>query len=366
MQADYYEILGVSREASADEIKRAYRKLAMQFHPDKNPDNAEAEEKFKEASRAYEVLSNADKRARYDRFGHRGVDGMGGGHGFSDVNDIFSAFGDIFGDFFGGGGGRGTRRSDPNAPRRGSDFRYYLEVELSDVIEGTKKEISFETEKSCETCHGSGAEEGTRPEVCPVCRGTGQVVRQQGFFSIATPCGTCRGQGEVIKTPCKICHGQGRVPIEKKLRVNVPAGVTDGTQLRLSNEGEPGFRGGPPGDLFVEIRVKPHPQFTRQDNHLIGEVEVSYLQALLGAEISVETLRGEKILHIPRGTNSGDLLKLAGEGLPSLRSVTTGDLVYQLKVIVPKKLNKKEEQLLREIAKEKKESVASKKKGIFG
>ncbi len=364
MQSDYYEVLGVDRNASADEIKKAYRKMAMRYHPDKNPGDASAEDKFKEAARAYEVLSDQSKRQRYDQFGHQGVDGSGGfTGGFHNVDDIFSSFGDIFGDLF-GGGGRGRRRRE--GPQRGMDLRYYLEVDLEDVIDGTKKEISFELDKSCETCSGSGAEPGTSPEICGSCGGSGQVVRQQGFFSLATPCGACQGSGQVIKSKCSDCKGSGRVPSQKNLRVNVPAGVGDGTQLRLTGEGEAGKLGGPAGDLYVEVRIRPHDQFVRKDIHLYGAKDVSYLQALLGAELEVKTLRGMSLLVIPKGTNPGDVITLPGEGVPSLRTGRkVGDLHFEIRIQIPKKLSKMEEKLLREIAGEKKENVAS-KKGLFG
>ncbi|NQZ00530.1 MAG: molecular chaperone DnaJ [Bdellovibrionales bacterium] len=366
MQQDYYDVLGVSREASAPEIKKAYRKMAMKYHPDQNPGDKEAEEKFKEAARAYEVLSSPEKRQRYDQCGHQGVDGPGfggPGAGFHDINDIFSSFGDIFGDFFSGGGG--ARRTRRNGPRRGSDLRYYLEVDLKDVLNGAKKEISFETEQECGTCEGSGASPGSQPETCGTCKGSGQVIRQQGFFSVATPCPTCGGTGQVISDPCKVCDGRGRVPHEKKLRVTVPAGVGNGTQLRLSGEGEPGMKGGPAGDLFVEIRVQPHERFERQDIHLIAKQEVSYLQALLGAEIEVETLTGTETVKVPKGLQPGQIITLKGHGVPSIRrGRQVGDLHLEMSVVIPQKLSKNEEKLLREIADEKSETVSS-KKGFF-
>lgn len=367
MQSDYYEILGVQRQASPDEIKKAYRKMAMKYHPDKNPGNKEAEDKFKEAARAYEVLSNSQKRQRYDQFGHQGVDGPGfggAGAGFQDIDDIFSSFGDIFGDIFGGGGG-GRRRSRRGGPQRGMDLRYFLEVDLEDVLEGAKKEISFEIEKNCEPCSGLGSEPGSQTETCSTCRGNGQVLRQQGFFSVATTCSSCRGTGQLITNPCKTCNGEGRLPSEKKLRVNVPAGVGDGTQLRLTGEGEPGKKGGPDGDLFVEVRIRDHDVFIRRETELYAKTKISYLQALLGAELTVETLKGEGQLTIPRGTNPGDVVTLSGEGVTSLRTGRrVGDLHYEVEVEVPKKLNRQEEKLLREIAEIKKEKISD-KKGFF-
>lgn len=367
MKRDFYEILGVVRTADGDTIKKAYRKLAMQYHPDKNPGNKEAEDKFKECARAYEVLSDADKRARYDRFGHQGVDGPGGGGAgpqFHDVSDIFEAFGDIFGDFFGAAQGR--QRRPRTGPQRGSDLRYVLQIELKDVITGVQKPIEFESEDACQTCEGTGAEPGSKPEVCPACGGRGQVVRSQGFFSMATTCGQCRGTGQVIKHPCKKCRGHGRVIANRKLLVDVPAGVDSGTQLRLSSEGERGVRGGPPGDLYVELRVKEDPRFEREGSNLYRELEINYLQALLGGEVTVETLRGEKTLTIPKGCQFGQELKLSGEGLPTLRGGRVGDLICVAKVSIPKKLNKEEEKLLKQIAEIKGEAAGKEKSGFFG
>lgn len=361
---DFYEILGVTKDANADAIKKAYRKLAMQYHPDKNPGNKEAEEKFKEAAEAYEVLGDSEKRAKYDRFGHQAFNqgGFGGGHHFHDASDIFEAFGDIFGDFFGGGQ---QRRGQQNRARRGSDLRYFLEVKLEDVLSGVQTPIEFECEEGCASCAGTGAAKGTSPETCPTCHGSGQVVRSQGFFQMATTCPQCRGQGQIIKKPCADCRGRGRVVKKRKLMVNVPAGVNNGTQLRLSGEGEAGDRGGPPGDLYVEIRVRKHPRFDRDEEDLLGSLNVSYLQALLGAEIEVETLRGKKLLKIPAGASPGDVMRLAGEGLPTIRGSVVGDLLLKLDVKFPKKLSKQEEKLLREIAQAKGENVSGEKAGFF-
>jgi molecular chaperone DnaJ len=367
MKRDYYEVLGVTKADSADTIKKAYRKLAMQYHPDKNPGDKEAEDKFKECARAYEVLSNQDMRARYDRFGHQGVDGPGGAgaHHFHDVGDIFEAFGDIFGDFFGQQGG-GRQRARPGQPRRGSDLRYIMEIELKEVIDGVQKPITFEVEADCKDCGGAGAETGTKAETCSACGGRGQIVRSQGFFSMATTCGQCRGTGSIIKNPCKKCSGRGRVATEKKLLVTVPAGVDNGTQLRMSGEGEPGAKGAPSGDLYVELRIAPDERFEREGPNLFSELEISYLQALLGADIEVETLRGKKTLRIPKGVQFGEQVKLPGEGLPSLRGSRVGDLIYLLKIVFPKKLSKDEEKLLRQIAETKGESTGKEKSGIFG
>lgn len=364
MNQDYYSILGVSRDADADTIKKAYRRLAMQFHPDKNPGNKEAEEKFKEAAKAYEVLGNPDKRARYDRFGAAGVDGPGAG--FHDVSDIFEAFGDIFGDFFGGGRG-GSRRPDRTRPARGADLRYRMAVDLKEVLEGVQKEIQFESEIDCGTCRGTGAKPGTGVSTCRTCGGRGQVVRSQGFFQVAATCPACQGEGQVVQDPCSDCRGQGRKTEKKTLMVNVPAGVDTGTQLRLSQEGEGGYRGGPSGDLYVEIQVRADERFVRRDQDLYAPLEIGYLQALLGADIAVETLQGSGSVHVPAGTQHGEWIKLNGQGLPSLRRGRPGDLVFEVQIRIPKKLTKEEDLKLREIAQLKGENVSStKKSGIFG
>jgi molecular chaperone DnaJ len=363
IERDYYEVLGVERDADSDVIKKAYRRLAMQFHPDKNPGDKESEDKFKEAAIAYEVLSDTTKRERYDRFGHAGVNGPGGGQHFHDVGDVFAAFGDIFGDFFSGGGQR--QRGGGNRPRRGADLRYLMEVELTDVLKGVDRPIQFECSESCEPCKGSGAEPGSKAETCPQCKGSGQMVRSQGFFQMATPCTKCRGTGQIIKNPCKTCKGAGRVEVERKLMVHVPAGVDNGTQLRLTGEGEGGEKNGPNGDLYVEIRVKAHDRFEREHENLFARLEITYLQALLGGKMEVETLTEKKILEIPRGSQYGDRLKLVGQGLPSLRGHRVGDLFYQLHVIFPKKLSKDEEKLLRQIAETKGESTSLGKSGFF-
>lgn len=366
MKRDYYEILGVARDADADTVKKAYRKLAMQFHPDKNPGNKEAEDKFKEAARAYEVISNPEMRARFDRFGHQGVDGASGRGGphFQDVGDIFESFGDIFGDFFGQGSGGGRRRGGSSTgPGRGADLRYVMEIELKDVITGIENPIEFQCEDNCKTCQGSGAQAGSKAETCSGCGGRGQIVRSQGFFSMASTCPQCRGRGTVITNPCKTCRGAGRAAVERKLLVKVPAGVDSGTQLRLTGEGESGIRGGPAGDLFVELRVRPDPRFERDGENLYAPLEIGYLQALLGAEVEIETLRGKKSLHVPKACQYGQQVKVSGQGLPSLRGSRVGDLVYVLKIVMPKKLSKEEEQLLRQIA----ESKGGKEKsGFFG
>lgn len=349
---DYYEILGVSRDAEGDVIKKAYRKLAMQFHPDKNPGNKEAEDKFKECAEAYDVLSDPEKKARYDRFGHAGVNGGmgGGGGGFQNVEDIFQNFGDIFGDLFGGMGGQ-QRRGRSHGPRRGADLRYVTEIQLKDVITGLERDIEFDAEESCADCTGTGAEKGSKPVMCSQCGGTGQVVRQQGFFTMATPCSACHGQGQIIKNPCKTCRGQGRVEKHRRIRINVPPGVDTGTRLRITGEGEGGAMGGPAGDLYVEIRVRDHDHFQRRGDDLFAELAVPYVQLLLGAEIEVPTVDGTSSVQIPKGAKPGELVKLTGQGLPSLRGKRRGDVYYQIGVHVPEKVSKDEEKLLRELAK---------------
>lgn len=367
MAKDYYEILGVSRGSDKDSIKKAYRQLAMKYHPDRNPGDSSAEAKFKEASEAYGILSDQEKRSRYDQFGHAGINGFGGGQGgagFHDINDIFSAFGDVFSDFFGGSPGGARTRSRTRA-RRGSDLRYFLDIDLKDVLSSSQKEIQFDTEESCKTCEGSGAKTGTKAESCSTCKGSGQVVRQQGFFTMATPCQSCRGEGTLIKDPCVKCRGQGRTPVKRKLSINIPAGVDSGTQLRLSGEGESGYYSGGAGDLYVEVRVREDERFERDGQMLHSELEISYLQALLGAEIAVETLSGASTVEVEPGSYEGAKIRLKGEGLPSLRSSNRGDIIYHVKVDFPKKLSKKEDELLREIAKEKGESVLN-PAGIFG
>lgn len=346
---DFYEILGVERGADQDTIKKAYRKLAMQFHPDKNPDNKEAEDKFKEAASAYEILGDPEKRAKYDRFGHSAFQ-QGGGRGFTDVDDIFSSFGDIFGDFFGMAGGNARSGRSRNQPRRGADLRYLTEVSLAEVISGVERDIEFDTEETCESCKGTGSERGSAPETCSTCGGHGQVRVSQGFFQMATTCPTCQGQGTVVKNPCKQCRGRGRQKQHRKIKITIPPGVDTGTRLRVTGEGEGGHLNGPAGDLYVEIRVAEDERFERENEHLYSRFEVPYLQLLLGGEAEIPTVTGKAKLDIPRGTQVGETLKISGEGVPSLRSGRRGDLYIQIGVEFPKKLSKKEEELLKELA----------------
>ncbi|MBZ2169022.1 molecular chaperone DnaJ [Marinobacter sp. F4216] len=337
---DYYEVLGVSRDADDKEIKRAYRKLAMKHHPDRNPGDTESENKFKEASEAYEVLADDSKRAAYDQFGHAGVDGQagggfgGGGANFSDI------FGDVFGDIFGGGGrGRNTR---------GSDLRYTLELDLEEAVKGKAVEITIPGHKECETCDGSGAEKGSKPETCGTCKGMGQVRMQQGFFAVQQACPTCRGSGQIIKNPCKVCHGQGRVQEEKTLSVKVPPGVDTGDRIRLSGEGEMGVDGGPPGDLYVQVAVREHSIFTRDGRNLYCEVPISIVDAALGGELEVPTLDGRVKLKIPAETQTGKLFRLRNKGVTPVRGGAAGDLLCRVIVETPVKLTKRQKDLLEE------------------
>lgn len=350
---DYYEVLGVDRSADAEALKKAYRKLALQYHPDRNPDDPEAEDKFKEASEAYAVLSDADKRRTYDRFGHEGV-AAGGGPGFGDFGDL-GAFGDVlndlFGDLFGtrGGGGGGRRRG---RGRRGADLRYQLDLELAEVLTGKDARITIPKMRPCGSCSGSGARAGTQPESCGRCRGTGQLMFQQGFFRISRPCDGCGGAGEVVRERCPSCRGQGRVESQQTLSVKVPAGVESGTRLRLAGEGEAGIEGGPPGDLYVDVLVRPHPFFERDGPDLHCQVPVTFVQAALGTEIDVPTLEGKVALRVPEGTQSGRVLRLAGKGLPALGHRGRGDLLARIFVEVPTKLTARQRELLEQFAEE--------------
>lgn len=363
---DYYEILGVAKTASDDDLKKAYRKLAMQYHPDRNPGDTAAEERFKEASEAYEVLKDQQKRSMYDRFGHEGLSGAGF-RGFSDVGDIFSNFSDIFSDFFGFGdafGGRGGRSAGGRG-RKGADLRYDMRISFKEAVFGVTKEISLRKNHACAACDGSGAAKGTVVSTCSRCRGAGQVAHSQGFFTISTPCPDCKGEGVVIKSPCAECRGSGAIPKEKTLTVKVPAGIENSSRLRLRSEGESGQGGGPNGDLYVFIEVQDHDIFDRHDDDLICRATISFPQAALGTELEVPTLEATKQLAVPAGTQSGDLLRLKGEGVPNLQGYGRGDLIVQIIVKTPKKLNKRQEELLRALADEEGDQVASKKKSLF-
>ncbi len=342
---DYYEVLGVERSASDDEIKKAYRKAAMKHHPDRNPGDKSAEEKFKEVSEAYEILSDSNKRATYDRLGHAGFDPSMGGGGFgggaeANFSDIF---GSVFGDIFGGGGGRGQQRSN-----RGSDLRYTLEITLEDAVHGTKVTIRVPSLVECETCHGSGARKGSSPVTCTTCGGRGDIRMQQGFFSVQQTCPSCRGAGKIIKDPCPSCRGQGKVQKEKTLEVKIPAGVDSGDRIRLAGEGEAGGPGGSPGDLYVQIAVREHPIFRRDGADLYCDVPISFVDAALGGEIEIPTLDGRVKIRIPEGSQSGKQFRLRSKGVTPVRGGGPGDMLVRIMVETPVKLNKRQKELLRE------------------
>lgn len=342
---DYYEVLGVNRDASEEEIKKAFKKLAMKFHPDRNPDNPKAEESFKEAKEAYEILSDDQKRAAYDQYGHAGVDpSMGGGGGFGGFNsgNFSDAFGDIFGDIFGGG------RNQRSNVYRGADLRYNLEISLEDAARGTETKIRIPVQSSCETCHGSGARPGTSPVTCTTCNGHGQVRMQQGFFSVQQTCPKCHGTGKMVKEPCPTCHGGGRVKQNKTLNVKIPAGVDEGDRIRLSGEGEAGVNGGPTGDLYVVVHLKEHAIFQREGAHLHCEMPISFSTAALGGEIEVPTLDGAAKMKIPAETQTGSVFRLRGKGIKPLRSSEHGDLMVHVVVETPVRLTEKQKELLRE------------------
>ncbi|MEZ5555215.1 molecular chaperone DnaJ [Haliea sp.] len=341
---DYYEVLGVEKAADEKDIKKAYRRVAMKYHPDRNPDDPDADEKFKEATEAYDVLMNAEKRAAYDRFGHSGVDPSMGGGGFGAGGGSFSdIFGDVFGDIFGGGGGRGR-----GGPQRGSDLRYTLDISLEDAVKGTTVEIKVPTLATCDECDGTGARKGSSPVNCTTCGGIGQVRMQQGFFQVQQTCPTCRGRGKMISDPCGKCHGQGRVEKRKTLSVKVPPGVDTGDRIRLSGEGEAGPDGGPPGDLFVQMSVRQHPIFERDGKNLYCEVPITFVDAALGGELEVPTLDGRVKLKIPAETQTGKLFRLRGKGVKPVRGGAVGDLLCRAVVETPVNLNKKQKELLRE------------------
>ena len=339
---DYYEVLGVNRDASEEDIKKAYRKLAMKWHPDRNPDNPKSEELFKEAKQAYEVLSDAGKRAAYDQYGHAGVDpsaAAGAGAGFGNFAD---AFGDIFGDIFGGGRSR-------SKVYRGADLRYNLEVSLEEAARGTETRIRIPAFEECGICHGSGAKPGTAPTICTTCGGHGQVRMQQGFFSIQQTCPRCHGSGKIVASPCTACQGAGRVKQHKTLAVKIPSGVDEGDRIRLSGEGEAGVNGGPPGDLYVVIHIKPHTVFQRDHNDLHCEMPISFTTAALGGEIEIPTLDGSAKIKVPPETQTGKVFRLRGKGIKGVRSNAHGDLMCHVMVETPVNLTARQKELLQEL-----------------
>ncbi len=370
---DFYEVLGVGRDADEAGLKKAYRKLALENHPDRNPGDEAAEERFKEVSEAYSVLSDTEKRARYDRFGFAGVGGpgaQGGGADFGDMGGFADIFNDLFGDAFGGGGRRARRAS---RAQRGADLRYNLEVDLEDVCTGTEATIDIPKMRPCDTCNGLGTREGTRPETCSQCSGSGQQMFQQGFFRVNRPCDSCNGSGEIVRDPCRSCRGNGRVEGDQSLQVKVPPGVENGARLRLSGEGEAGIAGGPSGDLYVVIFVKSHPLFERDGTALHCEVPIPFVQAALGGEIEVPTLEGRVSVRVPEGTQSGKTMRLRGKGLPPLRprmdeaqlERLRGDLFVRIFVEVPAKLNARQRQLLEEFAEESGTEVSPESHGFL-
>ena len=341
---DYYQILGVEANASEDEIKKSYRKLAMQYHPDRNPGNKEAEEQFKEAAEAYEVLSDPEKRDIYSRYGHEGLNGAGY-RGFSGFEDIFSSFGDIFGDVFGFNAGRSRSRT---AARAGADLRYDLRISFMDAALGSSTEIKLRKQILCSSCRGSGCAPGTSPQVCGLCQGRGQVTQSSGFFSISSTCPQCRGQGGMITTPCPECSGGGKVAVEKTVQLKIPAGVETGSRLRLRGEGEEGEHGGPNGDLYVFLDVENHEVFERNGDDIYCRAPITFLQATLGGTVEVPTLAGTEKLKIPRGTQPGRMFRLKGKGIPHLRGYGRGDHLIETVVTVPTNLTRKQEELLKE------------------
>lgn len=371
---DYYEVLGVSKTATQDELKKAYRKLARKYHPDLNKDNAEAAEKFKECNEAYSVLSDEQKRAQYDQFGHAAFEngGMGGGGGFGGAGG-FGGFGgsgmeDIFDMFFGGQGGRGGRSSKAG-PQRGADLRFDLEISFEEAAFGLEKEINLYRDEVCDHCYGDGAEPGSKVETCPECNGSGYVRFTQntmfGQMVNERPCSRCKGEGKIISEPCKECRGKGTVKRNKKLKVKIPAGVDNGSRLRVSNEGEAGAKGGPSGDLYVYLYVKPHKFFERDGTTVLCEVPINIVQATLGADIKVPTLDGQVTMKIPEGTQPGKVMRIKGKGIPSLRNSSRGDQLVRIKVVVPTKLSDKQKDALRKFADISKDNINPEEKSFM-
>jgi molecular chaperone DnaJ len=362
-QRDYYEVLGVERRATSAQITDAYRKLAIKFHPDKNPGNAEAAARFKEAARAFEVLSDADLRSRYDRFGHAGLQG-GRQHDFNDIGDVFEAFGDLFGGgIFGEAFGGGRKRS--NRPRKGRDVFCQVSLSLVEAARGATTTVAFTRHELCGTCDGSGAKKGTKPQTCDYCGGQGQVIQTAGVFRLQTTCPACRGAGSVIREKCTACGGEGLTEEHVERRVTIPAGVDSDVRVRLAGEGEPGGNGGPPGDCYCVIEIEAHPFLTREGRDLHCEVPITYTQAALGATVDVPTLDGAKPLQIARGTQPGDVIRVRGLGMPEVRGRGVGDLHVHMHVEVPKTLSPKAEALLRDLAAEEHAAVSPRRSSFF-
>jgi molecular chaperone DnaJ len=362
---DYYEVLGVDKNASAEDIKRAYRRKAMKFHPDKNPNDKTAEAKFKECAEAYEVLSDSEKRQRYDQFGHDGLRGMGmRDYSHMRWQDIGSIFEDIFGfgDLFGMGG---RRRSGRTGPSRGYDLETTVELNLNDIAKGVEKTIEFTRQDLCPECSGSKTAKGTSPTQCPACHGSGQVARGGGFFQMVSTCPQCHGTGQIITNPCKKCRGSGTVPKKRIVNIKIPSGVHEGQAIRVGAEGEPGRSGGPRGDLYCYVRIKPHEFLQRDGNDLIALVPISFTQAALGATIDVPSLDGKKRLKIPPGTQYGAIFRIKGQGLPDMRTHRAGDQLVQVAIETPTKLNAKQQELLREFAETENKNVSPKSKTFF-
>jgi len=355
---DYYKVLGVDRAASQSEIATAYRSLAVKYHPDKNPGDEEAINQFKEASEAFEVLHDAEQRARYDRYGHAGMNGQSGFTHFTDVEDIFSAFGDIFGDLF---GGRGRRRR----VRKGRDVRCDVTLTLQEAAQGIRKTVEFQRHEPCDKCHGSGAAAGSKRETCSYCKGHGQVVQQAGIVRVQTTCPACHGEGSSVTSPCRVCRGTGHVLKKVRTEVQIPAGVDEGMQIRIAGQGEPSPNGGPSGDCYCVVSVLPHPLFEREGQHLICRIPITYSQAVLGCTLEVPTLNGRGEVKVPRGTQSGTVFRLKGQGLPDPRVVGLGDLLVQVNIEVPQQMDEEEEKLLRELAELEHKNVAPERKSFF-
>ncbi len=365
---DYYNVLGVERNANQDDVKRAYRKLALKYHPDKNQGNKQAEEKFKVAAEAYEVISDPNKRKRYDQYGHEGLRG-GESRGFGNFEDIFDAFGDVFG---GGGGGGGSIFEDffgggrKQTAQRGASLRCDIAIDFKDVASGIEKTIEISKRDFCEECRGTGARKGTSPVSCPYCKGKGEIHQRQGFFTIRTTCPKCQGNGKIIETPCIKCSGHGVYPRKSDIKVQVPAGIEDGSRLRVSGQGESGANGAPSGDLYCDIHIKPHPIFRRQDYDIICEFPITFTQAALGCELEVPTIFGKlRKVRVPAGTQSDDIISIKGEGFPHVRGYGVGNMLVHIVVETPSKLTPRQEELLREFAESEHKNVTPKSKSFF-